>query len=192
MTFRRRFFTLFELMISLSILSLVFVIVGMNIQKALKEQRFLGDVQQVVSQLQLAQDLMLILKTDSTLVITKNDSGIHSHFQVEKIISKQWLANLQRPRKPLKSIKEISFDDRFLSESTPIKLSFLSGGGSMPRGELVIIGVDDSYKRKICLQGYPRPINSTLESEVLEELAKRTDGMKLYPKEVLEEIKGKA
>lgn len=57
-------FTLLEWMVILFLLSFVIVLTGVKVKGAYEEQRFLSETQQILSHLEMAQDLMMILDTD--------------------------------------------------------------------------------------------------------------------------------
>lgn len=72
MQVKKRLFTLLELLIVLTLLSLGATIVGVKLKESYQEQRFLSEVDQLTSHLQMAQDLMLIMDTDVHFYLIKD------------------------------------------------------------------------------------------------------------------------
>lgn len=82
---RKRLFTLLELLIVMFILSLGASVAGVKLKEAYDEQRFLSEVDQITSHLQMAQDLMLIMDTDVYFYLIKDaDESISYYLKVAK------------------------------------------------------------------------------------------------------------
>lgn len=167
---RKFYVTLLEMLIAIAILALIGGLFAMNINYALINQRFHAEVGQVVDELRIAQDLMLVFGTDVHLIFTtdKEKGGIKYYLQLETKIPDQWEKVILRPRKNLKTILGVFFND--LNNPSPttgqIDIRFLSGGSVMSKGEMRLAtsdqdnppeGVLQSY---ICFPGHPSPIIS--------------------------------
>lgn len=162
---RKRFFTLVELLLILMILSLIAGLIGININKAIREQRFKTEVSLVVDKLRLAQNLMLILHGDVHVKFTSEKGGeaIKMWLEVDDSNAPEWVKQFQKSPKLLKAIQFINFQDNDnQSEYGKIDLKFLSGGTVMSRGLLRLSTSESNMagalERFITLSGYPQNI----------------------------------
>jgi hypothetical protein len=164
MKYKRHFMTFVEVMIILTIILLTTGLMGINIQRMIKQQHFKSEVAFIVDQLRLAQDIMLILNTDVVVRFHKEKEGYKLQLQVENILSKGWQREIKRDRPLLTKIKTVEFDD-YASvgkiEEPPFDLLFLSGGTIMSQGRLRLKGSDEDLEVFIFFPGYPNPIEST-------------------------------
>ena len=166
-------FTLLELMIVIMILSLTAGIVGINITKAVREQRFRSEVARVVDRLRLAQNLMLIANTDVDVIFTKGKEGVDFFLETEGPLSPSWKKELERPSSPLKAVHWVEFEEtvpRSHGQQGRLQLQFLSRGSVMSRGllRLSTAARDDEYgalTRYVCLPGYPQALTSSANGE---------------------------
>lgn len=166
--FRRSHFTLIELMIVLTILSVIGGVLVINVNKALFDQRFRTEVSLVVEELRLAQDLMLILGTDVHLKVAEgNDSKeIIYWLEFDYPLPKQWEHVLKRKHKGLTAIHRVDFKDQLqhLETKGQFDIRFMSGGAVMSRGVMMLSTSQeddpppDALTRYICLPGYPSPL----------------------------------
>lgn len=180
---KKKHFTLLELLVVLTILSLCVGLTGIKIREFYQEQSFLSDTRRVVSELAMAQDLMLILDTDVYVIFSKEKgSGDWSlHLSVDKPLKESWRHLIER-EVPLKSIRQIRFEG---VSKDPIELEFSLG--KMSEGVLELTssdragkkGVDDHFELR--LPGFPAPIGQakTKEKGRIEATA--------YPEEVYKE-----
>lgn len=186
---RKCYFTLLEVLVVLTIISLGAALTGVKINEMYHQQRFLSDTQLVLSQLTMAQDLMLIMDTD-VKVNFERDAQTRGYFvwlDVEKPVKDSW-ARLVERKLPLSSIHSITFNDR---TENPLTLKFTFG--SMSSGTLVL--AEDSSKNyqesdegkfKITLPGYPRPFERTVKDRRERDL--KLFSQALYPKDVYERL----
>lgn len=167
MIFSRRYLTFIELMIVLAIIGSVAGVIGMNIGKAMQQQRFNTEVSFVVEQLRLAQNLMLVLDEDSTVVISKQPNGYYGlQMKLQCSLDSGWNNELIRGVKDLNSIAEITFentDPKASSRNSAINIDFFSAGFVMSKGVLELKSKDGS-SRYICLKGFPSPISAIEKS----------------------------
>jgi len=196
---QRRHVTLIEMLIVLVLLSMLAGVVGINVVKAMREQRFRSEVQVVVDQLRLAQDLMLIAGVDVHLKFAQDvdKKGIKFWMEANQELSENWSREVQRPHNNLTTVQYVEFEDfyKLPFESGVIDLRFLSGGSVMSRGVLRLstsaskkyLGALEKY---VCLPGYPAPI-VTVNSD--EECGKgEEDKDEALTRYMIEEINGKA
>ena len=170
--------TLLEIIIVMTILLLGAGIAGININKALVEQRFRSEVGIIVDELRLAQNLMLILGTDVHLHFEVDQSGksISYKLELETALPKNVQYEIMRKREPLKTIKGVFLADELVTEikEKHIDIKFLSNGAVMSKGILRLASSDNENVPKgtlesfICLAGYPKPISSNDTKEEAE------------------------
>lgn len=175
MTFNaKRFLTLIELMIVLTIIALVGGLIGINITTAVKAQRFRTEVDMMVDTLRLAQDLMLIMGADVHVRVATEQAGkgIEYWVEVEGGVPKQWESVIKRTRRLLVETHGIAFLEQrpFPIISGQLDLRFQSNGTMMSQGVLRMstheqMEAAGALKRDICLPGYPHPIVSVVEKD---------------------------
>lgn len=161
------------MMVVLCILSAVMGLTGIKVSQFLKEQHFLSDAQIVLNQLQAAQDFMLVLDADIKLKFEQGEQGIIHKISLDKNLTPGWKKIVERPTRPLRYIKKMTFKGPEVDQDTtsePIELQFLSGGVLMDKGTLTLIGDTKEdpdkagpYVRKIILRGYPMPFESSMD-----------------------------
>jgi len=169
----RRFVTLIEMLLVLVILSLVAGVIGINIAKAVVEQRFRSEVYLVADQIRLAQDLMLIADVDVNLLFVVKEKGIEYYLTTSKDLPGNWKQEIDRSHKYLTTIKAVEFDDQLKLPkiSGSIDIKFYSKGGVMSSGALRLAtaasGIDkDILEKFIILPGYPTPVSISNTEEV--------------------------
>lgn len=180
MKVRRCYITLMELMIVITILIMLTGVVGINIRRALQQQRFRTEVDLMVDTLRLAQDLMLILGADVSLRMWgERQKGIQYRLDVEGDIPEAWEPVIKRSHRRLREIHFVDFADGESVEGR-IDIRFFSGGSVMSRGVLRLSTHENpkdpgALKRVVFLRGYPHPIVSIPEGEELLELEDEED-----------------
>jgi type II secretory pathway pseudopilin PulG len=163
---RRSYITMIEVLLVMAILAITAGAVSINIRKAVREQSFNAEVSRVVAQLRLAQDLMLILKTDCILSFTQaEEEGIDYQILMERSLSDHWLKEIQKPHAKLNAIHWVEFKDDLPHphEEGQLAVKFISGGTVMSKGllRLSTSSRDDEFgalTRYVCLSGYPKAI----------------------------------
>jgi type II secretory pathway pseudopilin PulG len=197
---RRHFLTLVELLLVLAILATAAGWVGMNIAKALREQRFRAEVASVVNQLRLAQDLCLSFQQNAIVrfTIAEGGTGIEEQLIFETPMPFLWNKELTRRKKLLTSIHFIDFQDEVRvpkEKPNSSEIKFLSGGSVVSRG-IMRLSTSESkqflgtLEQFICLPGYPTLIQSIPDlSEAEKCLQKDVSFDELLTKKTLEEIK---
>ncbi|MBA3958194.1 MAG: type II secretion system protein [Parachlamydiaceae bacterium] len=173
MKIKRRHVTLLEILLVLAILGIVGGIMGINIRKALHEQRFKSEVEVLINQLRLAQELMLIFNGDLYLTLDAAQDGI-----VSKINLEQPLASWTPPQKSLShkftTIRRISLYPPPVGDTSKGALiKFMSGGAIMTKGILRMSTAEQDgpgvLSRYLCLPGYPAPLASVARQLTEEE-----------------------
>lgn len=162
---RRRYITLFEMMIVLTIVASIAGAVGIRVHKAIFEQQFRSEVSLIVDKLRLAQSLMLILDQDVRVKFIErpNQRGIDYWIEFQCPLSKGWQKELERKPKNLTAVRSVNIspsDNRH--NEGELELKFLSGGSVMTQGVLRLASAEQSgsgiFERFVCLKGYPHPI----------------------------------
>lgn len=169
MIVHRRFLTLIELIIVVTILLFVAGVVGFNIRHALFTQRFNSETTRFVNTLRLAQDMMLILSKDIYVKIRKlpEGEGIEYFIDVEGGVPRKWQKSMTRSQGRMETVHYINFlqKDTFPFQLGQIDLRFQSQGSMMSRGELQMASHEDpdtkgALRLAVCLMGYPHAIIS--------------------------------
>lgn len=195
---KRRFVTLVELLLVITVLLMVAGLVAINIRRAFFEQRFRTEVSAVVDTLRLAQDLMLLLNSDVHVLFAGDPKGgIKFWIDVEKPLSGTWEKELKRKRPNLTAIHAVEMDDRTsdIKVKDQLDIKFLSGGSIMSKGVLSLYSDENKdregvLKSFICLPGYPQPIqSSTLETKLEDCMSpKEAEEVEQLTRDMLSEI----
>lgn len=182
---RRLHITLVEILIVITILSLVAGVIGININRALMTQRFRTEVDLMVDTLRLSQDLMLILDTDVHLKVKAREDkkAIEYWLEVEGGVPKVWEPVIGRSRRTLDVTHMVNFVEQQpfpIPEGDQLDIRFQSGGSMMSKGVFRMSTHEEPYvlgslTRAICLRGYPHPIVSVPETEKSEECEEEED-----------------
>lgn len=189
MKVRCRYLTLLEMLFVLMLISLTLGIIGMNIKKAVHEQRFRTEVATIVDTLRIAQYLMLILDNDVRVKFKKEDTGIQLTMETSCPLSSNWTKLILKP-KILTTVRIVNFKDLRLTPSTEegvAIIKFFSSGYVMSQGVLRMATADSEGDRSglenfVCLPGYPSKIHSQAQ------LPKQPDCFLLFPEGVLENL----
>jgi prepilin-type N-terminal cleavage/methylation domain-containing protein len=170
--FRRRSFTLVEMLIVITILVIFTGVIGINVAKALREQKFNTEVGLVVERLRFCQNIMLVLNRDVNFIVQKalREEGLEIKIEVEGGVAKEWRFIIDRSHIILKTIHSFQFDDALSFPVNPnqVRIRFLSGGTVMSRG-IIHLSTHENPKEEgamnsaIILYGYPHPIESVSE-----------------------------
>ena len=161
---KRLHFTLIELLIVLTIIALIAGVVGINIQKALRDQRFKSEVAAFVDRLRLAQDMMLIVDADVHFKIEANDTEKVIKYWIET--DKPFSTTFDPFIKKVCCLKTTHHVSHALGKDGIIDLKFLSKGSVMSYGNIQLFsGIKNDptslLAANIMLNGYPSPIFST-------------------------------
>jgi len=174
------------MLIVIGILALISTIAAFNIGRMHRQQRFRTGVEQIIDRLQMAQNLMLVLKTDVNIAIRKNDRGIYSiHMEVETPLPKHLEDNASRQIN-LEGIEEMSFDrGNGESRTDQIVLKYSALYKRIPEG-VFILRQNQEMEESIPLYGYPHPVAAGDKKDERYE-SFPNESLNIYPAEVREE-----
>jgi Tfp pilus assembly protein FimT len=176
MFYKRLYVTLFELLLVIGILSIVAGFLAVNVTKAWREQRYRTELSLIVDQLRLAQDLMIIFKSNVYVNFKGTPDGIEYKLVFDTPLPQNWLQEAKRPHDKLTAIQAINVvpdPKHSINAYAPNEgnneenVYFLSGGSKMSKGYMRISTSETdsslgSITRYICLPGYPAPIVTTV------------------------------
>lgn len=152
-----------EILLVIAVVGIIAGAIGINVTKAVREQRFDAEVDLVADQLRLAQDLMVIFHANISVVLTVNEkkNGYILELIPDVSLPTPWLNEIQRKNK-MSYIHIINYSG-LTKEQGQLKLNFRSGGSEMPHGTLRFSTneIDDSgaLTSYIHFPGYPAPIS---------------------------------
>lgn len=192
---RKSFFTLIELLVVLLLTTIGIAVTGIKIKETYDQQRFLGEVQEVLSHLQIAQDIMLVLQTDIKIKFKRDldKKTIHYKFFPESPLP-PYIHNILKGDHTLTAIKGMILEDQSIANEAGITLHFFSKGMVMSEGLLLLFsnleGKDSITNYQIELTGQPKyfeskkyQVGNTLSHSKLDDLIRK----ELYPKIIFEE-----
>lgn len=162
-------------------LALSSAFIGINIYKALENQRFKNEADAVLDTLRLAQNLMLIMDADVHVHFktAEDKQSIEMQLSVDNALPNKKFLNLISKKILLKHILFVDFRDenKTHGDSDRIDVKFLSKGSYMSKGlmRLATYKINDSstsdkktgLKRYISLAGYPKPLHLSHTKENL-------------------------
>lgn len=170
---RHKSFTLIEMLMVLSIIALIAGVIGINMQKAFRDQRFKSELAGFVDHLRLAQDLMLIADADVHFKIEANESERSIKYWIET--DKPFAKHFERFLKKVGTLKTIHHVSHVSGKDGLIDLKFLSKGSVLTSGNIQLSAAKNSEEKNtlianVMLKGYPGPIFSSnaKNSELLE------------------------
>jgi len=176
----RRFVTLVELMIVMTLIVLIAGAVGFNVVKMRRDQQFRSAVSVVQQKLQTALETMLIHNETVRVVFQPQARGLNVQLETETPLTRG-LGRLINRDPLVKGITSYSWTpeggDAYRGQST---LEFSSIAHAIPKGTLTFYG-PDSLKRTIVLHGYLHPFRVTLEAQY-EDTGLESE--KFYPRKV--------
>lgn len=178
----KRYLTLFELLLVLSILSTILGVVAVNLASAYRVDSFRAGVSLLVSKLQTAQEIMLISRTSVKVFLTQTEEGLSVQMRAEGALSPLLKRSILE-KTVIKEIASFRFSKGNEIFTDRVTLCFLSGGTIMSKGILEL--TKGGLSEKIYLCGFPKVIKAgdpkKIEPEVTPELT-----MQWYPAEVRE------
>ena len=135
---KKRFVTLLELLIVISILAIAIGAISFNINRALREQHFKTEVELVVDYLRLAQNLMLIMNADVHVIFKASEDGKSNvmSLEVDGNLNDPLLKVVTDKAKRLNYIYLIEFYDVNKTHNEPgkVDVKFISKGSVMSKG----------------------------------------------------------
>jgi prepilin-type N-terminal cleavage/methylation domain-containing protein len=162
---RRSYATLLEMMVVLAIIGTIAGFIGINLQKAVQQQRFRSEGLLVVEQLRVAQNIMLLMNQDVQVKIAKGDGHLNLWLEFQCAPRDSWQQLIANRRHQLTATSRIELLGEVPSSSSTdsgeVVLQFFSGGTSMSLGVLIFTpkGSDSSAagQQYIALKGTPSP-----------------------------------
>ncbi len=192
----KRYVTLLEILIVLSVLAIVSSIVSVNIYDAIEEERFYQDAQKLVNRFRLAQDFMLypdnsktLGKVDARIVLSKHQEHISSHLKITGTnLNENEIAKYDDSKIVLKYIGGFEFiHPNGKHEDEKLELIFASPGGVMTKGILRLYphGKDDKEDSLyLSFQGQQQTFS--LKQDISNPQYHEDDSTKIFPKELYE------
>jgi prepilin-type N-terminal cleavage/methylation domain-containing protein len=183
---QRRYITLIEVMIVMALLAVLAGVTGIAVRRAVLDERYRAGVAQFVSRLQMAQNIMLIVRGDVTVQLNKQPNGLFCHVDVAQPLLPplQRIVNRSGVIPGIDAFTWTTLDGRSVTNQ-PLALNFKSGGARLSRGELKVSGAGrDSY---ILLSGFAEPVTSNTQSQLaqLQKIVEATPAWeRLYPVQV--------
>lgn len=157
-----RAFTIIEILIVVTLIALVAGIVGINVRKALQEQKYLNEVHLIHGQLQKAQDLMQLMNVYMLVKFSKDDAGNYSSWLEAKSPTTRSIQNMiDQTYQSYQTIQRLEFQDRYTDTVLydDFEITFASKGFIINRGEFRIYGKNgDQQPKLIYLPGYSSPL----------------------------------
>ncbi len=180
---KRRFFTLLEILVALTILALGAALTSLKINDFYQQERSAAQVRQFMNDMAMAQELMLILDADVQmyLEIDPHTKQLCYWMDVEKPLGVEFnrLVHTIENKQQCSGIDTIAWDG---NSKERLKLDFIIG--KMTQGLLTLN--QGEKKIDITLIGYPSPIIKGERSISLIEKIKHSQ--LLYPAAVYEEL----
>ncbi len=159
MRIRRSYFSLVEVLIAIAVLGLVASVVGINLRKALKQERFHASVDEVVDRLNIAQQLMLVHHQDLQVTFDKAPRSLWECTLRSDCKFPPALEQFLLPRGVLEEVDAIAvFDGKGFE--TEASLHFTPLARHPPKAYLRISSAGLDQTRYIALPGYVTVIKS--------------------------------
>lgn len=150
----KRPFTLFEILIVMTLIATALGVLTLQISKAIKGERFERGVDQVIVKLALAQELMLDFHTDVVVNLTFNQETKNLVCTLD--IARPLPPNLEKSinrYQTIKGIEEIATQEGLRNSIT---LCFDATLGTIPQTDLSLLA--HNKKAVLILDGYPAQI----------------------------------
>jgi type II secretory pathway pseudopilin PulG len=155
--------TLLEILIAFALVASLAAFFSMKMHRALQEQRFLKETEQILELLSLAQDAMLFLNQDVVVNIGKEgqNQGLTFSYTLKTLPKREWKP-LLTANQTFKTIHAIGFSPE-QEDRSKISLLFCDQGARMSQGTLTLCSHDtldkkDALKKFIYLSGLPAPL----------------------------------
>lgn len=157
----KRLFTLLELLIVITLIVLTTALVGINVYKAVEDQRFATEVGLLVNQLRVAQDLMLVMRADVEVEFVQKEGKFHSSLKAKSPIPPFSQRLLRQTSATFSAIRLLEFEGKQAPFSFPFSLKFFANGFGMTQG-ILRLGNDPEKapQQLIELRGYPHSLQA--------------------------------
>jgi hypothetical protein len=148
----RRPFTLFEILVVITLITAALGVMALQIPKALKGEKFERGVEQIIAKLTLAQEVMLDFHTDVSLTFEQKEDGVECTLTAGRKLPPRLEESFNRYKR-IRGIERVAFND---SEEAITKLYFDGAVGATPQGILTLTAY--GREERIALNGYPAQI----------------------------------
>lgn len=169
---RKRYLTIMEILIAISILALAMGMTAIGIRQVLRDQKFKTESYEVLSTLRLAQQIMLILNTDVHVIFKSEDNkGFSYRIALDDKLKENWHKQITKQRPVLTEIRSINFVDALgpSGKSNELDIRFLSGGSTISQGVMRLStappGTPYAPQAFICFPGFPHHLELTSDPE---------------------------
>jgi prepilin-type N-terminal cleavage/methylation domain-containing protein len=158
-------FTLIELMIAVLLITMAGVMIGFQVDKAMRQERFYGSVRRIVERLQMGQDLMLTSGgsksgMDTRLTFHEEQGEWSCRIAFDRTLPERSLY-VNQEWIPLPGVARVSYEAANSEDPSNLTLGFRSIGSKVPRGILTIASTSNvDQTRYIRFPGYPQAIKS--------------------------------
>ncbi len=172
-----------EMLLVLALIGVAASIVSFGAFKMLREQRFRSGVDLLIDKMQMAQEIMLVFKTDVNIVLDgRSGSEIKYRIESDRKLPREISSTLHLPE-TIPGIHSLSFEDaRHGFQQGVVEIKFSANAMSTSKGTLVL--ATDSLKRRIDLPGYPYPIGTDVKD--LQNDVYSHESERLYPHQIRE------
>lgn len=154
------------------ILSAVLGAAALPLSKALRTERFERGVDQIITRLAFAQEVMLDFETDVLVTLEREDKEITCSIKTQKVLPPAFEKILNLHKK-IQGIDEMSFDNEILNK---IEIHFDSSLGTTTKGKLTLhLGNQEEI---LTLKGHPTQIKRGDYAKILSSEAH-------YPQEIV-------
>lgn len=183
---QRRYVTLIEMMIVMSLLIVLAGVTSLNIYRAVIEERYRAGVSQLVSRLQMAQDIMLIIRSDVVVQLERQPGGLLCRLEVDRKLAPllQGIVNRTGVIAGIDAFTWTPLEGPSIANQK-VALNFKANGVQISRGELKVSnGALDTY---VLVSGFAEPIAASQETKLpdLRKMVQATPSLEtLYPTEV--------
>jgi prepilin-type N-terminal cleavage/methylation domain-containing protein len=167
----KRAVTLIEMLLVISLIAVALGALSLPLVKAIKKERFEQGVDQLISKLTLAQELMLDFNTDVNVKLTQKEGSILCLIEADKPLPSHLEHAFNRYGK-ISGIEEMQFDNSVRSQ---LVICCDAAFGTLSQGQLKL--VSGAHEETIFLKGYP--------SQIKRGLGEKQECQVPYPEEIL-------
>ncbi len=163
--------TLIEILIVMVLIGVGLGTLAFPLSKAVKKEKFNKALSQVITEITLAQELMLDLRTDVELILEHENQTVNCKITPLAKLPKNLEASINAYH-TIEGIDEMAFEGEVKSR---IELHFEGKVGTVTQGALKLKSGD--LEKTIHLQGYPKDIKRDTSVQKIQQAT--------YPEEIL-------
>ena len=179
--------TLIEMMIVISIVATAAAIIGINATKLIQDiNAFRTGTEVILDKLQMAQNIMLIFKSETYVTLERKKDGLLCHIETGNELpeSIEKAINLACFIPGIESA--VFIDEQKTRQHNKIILTFSSMNMRIPHGTLILSGGkqmgSNPLQKEVYLTGYPSPIGIATKTMLTENTAYESEI--LFPQEI--------